>query len=142
MNEQFRQRLRVAAKRAFKDSSVVFAYLFGSTATGRARPGSDLDIAVHVDSTIASERYLDLSLELAGRLSTELGVGNVDVLVLNEAPLPVLGRAIQQRVVIYSRDEPSRVRFESRAFREFFDFQIHARPLDEKLLRDMAEGRR
>jgi len=45
-------------------------------------------------------------------------------------------------VVLFSRDEPFRVRFESRVLREFLDFQIHAAPMDLELLRATAEGRR
>jgi hypothetical protein len=69
-------------------------------------------------------------------------VSGVEVLVLNGAPLPIRGRVVRQRVVIYSRDEPARVAFESRTLREFFDFQIHAAPMDEQMLRETADGRR
>ena len=142
MDELASERLRDAAGRAFAGTPVLFAYLFGSAATGRSRPDSDLDIAVYLEPRIDAGCYLDLSLDLAGRLSEASRLGNVDLLILNEAPLPILGRVVQERVVLYSRDEPARVHFESRSLREFFDFEIHARPLDRKFLRDIAEGRR
>jgi len=66
----------------------------------------------------------------------------VEVVVLNDAPLPLMGRAVKERTVIYSRDEPARVAFESLTIREFLDSEIHARPLDERFLRDIATGRR
>lgn len=142
MDELASERLRDAAGRAFAGTPVLFACLFGSAATGRSLPDSDLDIAVYLEPRIGAGRYVDLSLDLAGRLSEAFRLGDVDILILNEAPLAVLGRAIQERVVIYSRDEPARVHFESRSLREFFDFEIHARPLDRKFLREFAEGRR
>jgi hypothetical protein len=135
-------RLREAAGRELGGSPVLVAYLFGSVATGRARPDSDVDVAVVLEPSEPSERYLELSLELARRLAAASGVGGIEVVVLNDAPLPLRGRAVQQRVTLFSRDEPFRVRFESKVTREFLDFQIHAEELDREVLRATAEGRR
>jgi hypothetical protein len=135
-------RLRGVSSASFQETPVVFAYLFGSVADGRAGPDSDVDVAVYVDPGTPPERYLELSLELAGALSAASGVGGIEVLVLNEAPLPIKGRVVRQRSVLFSRDEPTRVAFESRTLREFFDFEIHAVPMDERMLREIAEGRR
>ena len=135
-------RLREAACRELERSPVRLAYLFGSVATGRARGGSDVDVAVVLEPSLPAERYVELSLELARRLSAASGVGGIEVVVLNDAPLPLLGRAVRERVVLFSRDEPFRVRFEGKVLKEFFDFQIHAAPMDRELLRAMAEGRR
>lgn len=136
------ERLREAARRELIDAPVVLAYLFGSVATGRPRRGSDVDVAVLLDPSVPAERFLDLSLEIARRLSTASGVANIEVVVLNDAPLPLRGRAVRERVVLYSRDEPLRVRFEGKVLKEFLDFQIHAEALDRELLRATAEGRR
>lgn len=135
------EQLKDAAPTVLEGTAVVFAYLFGSHATGRDRDYSDVDIAVYLDSTVVSDSYLDASLDLARRLESS-GVGNIQVLVLNDAPLRIRGSATRERKLIYSRDEPARVRFESETLREFFDFEIHARPLAEKFLQDTAEGRR
>jgi predicted nucleotidyltransferase len=118
------ERLKDAAPRAFEGTPVFFAYLFGSAATGRHHPASDVDVAVYLDSLRSPQDALDSSLDLANRLSRESRVGHIDLLVLNEAPLTVLGRVIKERKVLYSRDEPARVRFESRTLTEFFDFEI------------------
>lgn len=136
------EQLREAAVRSFRDTPVLFAYLFGSVAVGRARLGSDVDVAVYLEPPFPPDRALDASLDLARRLSAASRVGGIEVTVLNQAPLPLRGRVVRERVVLYSRDEPARVRFESATLEEFFDFEVHARPLDEKFLRDVAEGRR
>jgi hypothetical protein len=69
-------------------------------------------------------------------------VGDIEVAILNELPLSVRGQAVRDGAVIYSRDEPARIRYESRTLRAFFDFEIHAQPLARELLRAIAEGRR
>lgn len=119
----------------------MFAYLFGSTARGLDRPDSDIDIAVYLDPELSHET-LEISLNLSQQLSTALGLRPVEVTTLNDAPLPLRGRAVSERQTIYSRDEPLRVRFESETMRQFLDFQFHAKAMDEQFLRDTAEGRR
>jgi predicted nucleotidyltransferase len=47
-------RLREAAELVFDQSPVCFAYLFGSAATGRDRPDSDIDVAVYLDPSAAA----------------------------------------------------------------------------------------
>jgi uncharacterized protein len=140
MDRTVLDQLREAAPRAFGESPVAFAYLFGSWAVGLERPDSDADVAVYLHR--APGEPVVAGLELSRRLSDASGVPNVQVLVLNGAPLPLRGRVVRDRITLYSRDEPARVRYESITLREFFDYQIHAGPLDERFLKDIAAGRR
>jgi predicted nucleotidyltransferase len=135
-------RLRRAAPTALAGEPVIAAYLFGSRARGTARPDSDVDVALLLAATVATEDYLDLQLRAARLLANESGVGNLDVVVLNDAPLPLRGRVIRDRQVVYSTDEAARVEYESLTAREFGDFQIHAEALDRELLRRHATGQR
>jgi len=132
------EQLTVVAPAVLKDEPVVFAYLFGSHATGQAHPGSDVDVAVMLEDGVPEEERLETLLRLARRLSEGSGLGRIEVVVLNDAPLPLVGRAISTREVVYSSDEPARVEFESLRHREFLDFQIHAEPLARALLRHAA----
>lgn len=137
-------RLREAASRVLAVEPVLFAYLFGSQARARTHGHSDVDVAVFLDDSVPPVGYLDMSLRLAGDLERAAGVGNLEgLVVLNQASLPLSGRVVREARVIYSRAEHERVRYESRIFREFTDFDRHlARPLDEELIRAHAEGRR
>lgn len=62
------------------------AYLFGSYATGSARPDSDIDGAVRFPEALTGERKMDL----IERSADELG-RPVDVVDLHEVPEPVTG---------------------------------------------------
>ncbi len=141
-SERVFDELKGAAARLLPETPVVFAYLFGSHAAGRPHRFSDVDVAVLLDESVKQHDYLDRSLELAGNLADSSGVADVEVVVLNDAPLPLVGRVIQQRRVFYSRDEPGRVRFESLKLRQFFDFELTMGPLDRRFLEDIASGRR
>ncbi len=135
------RRLRAAAERELPAEPVLVAYLFGSRATGRARAGSDVDLAVLTDEGLQRAQRLDLALRLPDPFERAAGT-EVDLVVLNDAPLPLRGRVLQQRVVLYSRDEPLRVHWESLTMRMFLDSSIPARRLDRELLAETAAGRR
>lgn len=140
MENRVAARLEAVAAAVFAGTPVDFAYLFGSQATGRTHPHSDVDVAVHLAAPAPDA--LELRLALAGRLAELASVGDVEVIVLNDAPLPLAGRALRDRVVIFSRDEPARVRYESITNRTFLDFDIHDRDAVTQYLRDVAAGTR
>ena len=90
------QQLRTAAADVLASRPVEFAYLFGSHARGQARVGSDVDVAVYVSADVDASRHLLLSLEIAGGLAYQAGVGPVNgVVILNEAPLRLVGRVLR-----------------------------------------------
>lgn len=65
------------------------AYLFGSLATGKARPDSDLDIAVLATGPLGQEEKLELIDELAA-----LSGRSVDLVDLAAAGEPLLGQIL------------------------------------------------
>ena len=101
--------------------AVVFAYLFGSAATGTLRPLSDVDVAVYLDESLDA---MDARLEVLGLLTTHLGTDEVDLVVLNTAPTALVGRILGARRVIRDAAPFLRHRFESLALRKFLDFRI------------------
>lgn len=80
------------------DAGIVSVYLFGSVAEARAHRHSDVDIGVLLD--FARHRTRRERFEARLRLSAEIGFGlhrgDVDVVVLNDAP-PHLARHIVTR---------------------------------------------
>lgn len=106
---------------------VVFAYLFGSAATGRLRPLSDVDVAIYLDDRVDP---VEARQEVVGVLTRHLGTDEVDLVVLNRAPTALVGRILASRRVILDRDPFRRHRFESLALRTFLDFRV----LEHRLL--------
>jgi len=132
--------LRSAAEAELPAMPVVFAYLYGSHAQGGARPDSDVDVAVLLDPGVTAPE--SLASRAADALTTRSRVGGIEVTVLNDAPIRFLGRVLRSRVVLYSRDEPARVEFESRIGRMADDVEVWAAETDRELLTAIAEGRR
>lgn len=136
--------MRAAAEAVLPAEGVELAYLFGSRARGDARPGSDVDVAVLLGSgpaRPAPATLLARQLRLAALLH-DAGAGEVDLVLLDDAPLPLRGRVAGEGRPLYVRDQGVRAEWESRTSREFFDFQIFMAPLEGELLAAHAAGRR
>ena len=104
-----------------RDKTVIFAYLFGGMATGRVTPLSDVDIAVYVSNEADLRAY---KLELFDELTGVLGTAELDLIILNSAPLSLSGRIVQSRKVLVDKDPHRRYEYESITLRKFFDFQL------------------
>lgn len=100
--------------------SVVFAYLFGGLARGHVNPMSDVDIGVYLGD-VAQRSTIKLSL--FDELTDALETSELDLVILNTAPISLAGRILSNRHLLVDKDPFLRHRYESRVFREYFDFQ-------------------
>ena len=116
-------------------SFVQFAYLFGSMASGRPGPLSDVDIAVYLDEVVVNP---DTKLEILGKLMDIFETDKIDLIVLNQASLPLKMNVIRSRRVIEDKNPLARHRFESKIMREYFDFSFVEKNI---LLRRYFDGR-
>ena len=103
------------------DDNVIFAYLFGGLAEGKVTPLSDIDIAVFLKS---DHNVAEYKLGLFDRLSDSLGTSEIDLVILNTAPISFTGRILQKKQILIDKDPPRRHIFESVSLRKFFDFKI------------------
>ena len=89
--------LRTAMKR-FKEVRAV--YLFGSAASGKAGPLSDIDIAILLKSA-PKPGVLGLKLRLLSALTGVFGSNRVDIVILNDSPPLIVFEAISKGKLIY-----------------------------------------
>ena len=115
---------------------ICLAYVFGSCASGTARPGSDVDVAILFDH-LPAPASLD-------RLTEDLGAATerrVDLVVLNVAP-PLLAREVIARGrLVKCRHEDERVWFVTRTTARYQD-TAHLRRVQYAYLRERAEAHR
>src|SRR4030067_3003656 len=107
-------------KTLIDEDNVIFAYLFGGLAEGKVTPLADIDIAVFLKS---SHDVAEYNLGLFDRLSDALGTCEIDLVILNTAPISLTGRILQKKQILIDKDPPRRHVFESVSFRKFFDFK-------------------
>ncbi|MEK6814921.1 MAG: nucleotidyltransferase domain-containing protein [Nitrospirota bacterium] len=113
-------RLPGAQDLLMQDENVIFAYLFGSLAGGAPKPLSDVDIAVYL---LGTKNFAEYKLQLFDRLSAVLGTSELDLVILNTAPVSLSGRILQHRRVLVDKEPFRRHAYESNTLREFFDFR-------------------
>jgi len=122
----------------FADTPVLLAYLFGSHASGRARPSSDRDIAVLLEPHLSSVERGRWQLLLIGRLIDAYHSDAIDLIVLNDAPPVLRFEVIRNRHVLYNRDDEARVAFEVRTMQEWFDREPRYRRLQRAKIQRFA----
>jgi predicted nucleotidyltransferase len=85
-----------------------FAYLFGSRASGSHRAESDIDIAAYFGDQAPNSFEILLPPE-------------VDLLVLDHAPLELAGRVAVGGTLLFEDDPVARVRWEATTRKIYFD---------------------
>jgi predicted nucleotidyltransferase len=104
-------------------AGVQAAFLFGSRATGRARPDSDIDIAVLLENAPPSHERKGVLWPLLTALGSELRSDRVDLVVLNEAPPKLAFQVLKQGLVAFARDPVELHRFRVRTYSLHADYE-------------------
>lgn len=112
-----------------KHPEVIFAYIFGGLAKGKRSFLSDVDIAIYLKNPEKFD-YLQFYTEITKFLNTD----EIDLVVLNNAPLTLSGRILQSKKILIDNAPFLRHKFESLTIRKFLDFQYRERQyLKERL---------
>ena len=97
---------------------VLFSYLFGSFAKNSAGPFSDIDIAVYLKGHDFSAERLDILGDLNRLLKTD----EIDLVIINKAPLTLRMKILQNCRVLSDNVPFARHSYESITTRSYFDF--------------------
>jgi predicted nucleotidyltransferase len=128
-----------------REAGIEVVYHHGSTATGRDKASSDIDVALLIDNRAAGdwknvERIRERSASQLGRL---FGVDSlrVDVQILNQAPLAFQYRVIGARRPLWEVSRARRIEYERDLMREYLDFRYYEDIHNEAMRRRIQEGR-
>lgn len=114
--------------RRFRPAAIL---LYGSRATGQAREGSDVDLAL----LFAGEPVPSAFELAAARTDLEALLGrNVDLVVLDQAS-PILAMQILKKgIVLQQRNPQALPEFTMNALAAYFDLKQTRKPIEEALL--------
>lgn len=101
---------------------VVLGFLFGSYARGQGRPDSDVDCAVLLADDVPPGAAFDLRLGVMDGLARAIGRDDVDVAILNEAPLALAYRVLRDGKLLFCRDHAAYVQYRVKTLNLYFDF--------------------
>lgn len=113
---------------------VLAVYIFGSTASGRSRPNSDIDIAVLVDSALIAGDLFEYRLHLIAALQDLLKRADVEAVLLNQAPPVLAHNVVSKGRLVFERSRSARIRFQIQTFNLYVDTKP-MRDLHLKLLK-------
>src|SRR5262245_30954977 len=131
MPENIAERIDALARAWSGDPDVAAIYLFGSRASGRGGPWSDVDLAVVLREGLDASARWQKRLSLLGDACQRLGTDAVDLVILEEAPAP-LGHRVLKRGRLLRDSSPTR--------RVDVTERILARYLDEAYLRHVLDA--
>ena len=112
-----------------KRKEVAAAYLFGSFSN--AEFFSDIDLGILMERVIAKPLNFEMKLE---RELENIADYQVDIRVLNKAPISFCQNVIRGGKIIVDRDPNFRADFEGIVLREYFDFYPFRRRYLEEVL--------
>ena len=125
----------------FESNSVIVAYLFGSVAEGVARADSDIDFAVLLPDNMNADEQWKRQLNIMYSICEALHRDDVDVVVLNKAPLELQHQVLKHGKILYCSDGQARVDFEVAVLRRYFDTQPQRELYYRFLMKRIKEGR-
>jgi hypothetical protein len=103
------------------EPDIAFAYLFGSVATGRSGPLSDVDVAVHFHPAGEARSRFKRRLQLMSKLAKALKRDDVDVVPLQDAPVDLAFEILKHGKLIFSKDEAAKATFVFETLRKYHD---------------------
>jgi predicted nucleotidyltransferase len=141
MNGSGTARLLAAIARAAASlPEVQAAWLFGSRASGNARPDSDVDIGVLLDDSLAPPEPLSRLRRLIEALATEIAADRIDVVILNDAPPALAFQVLKHGKIALERDRVALHRFRVRTYTRHSDFEPTERLFREATRRRALAG--
>lgn len=108
-----------------KREEILFSFLFGSTANDKTTGISDIDIAVMLDKSKIDKlkNPYGYKAELLAKLISLLSFNDIDLIILNEAPLLLKHRIVQSGREIYTKDEKISKEFCIKVMEQFLDLK-------------------
>jgi hypothetical protein len=116
------------------------AYLFGSQAGGRARPESDIDLAILVTPGAATDPRAELA-RLFDRLGRVVRSDRLDVVLLNGAPSLLRHRVVSRGRLLFAREARTRIRFVARTIQDYQDMEVRRERFYRKRVERIQEGK-
>jgi predicted nucleotidyltransferase len=114
-------RFSVLGSRFSAFPEVVAVYLFGSAARGTRGKRSDVDIAVLTRARGTSHRRSRSLVEYVQAACDALGTDNVDVVLLDRAPIALRHEVFREGKPLLVRDREALTRFRLESSREYLD---------------------
>ena len=126
-------------KKIFSDeNNILLAYIFGSQLRGKTGPLSDYDFAVF----LSQKPSFQFKYKLKNKLLSILDSKQVDLVILNDAPIELKYKVIATGKVIFQKNSIVRTEFEADTLSQYFDYLPVLRAQKKDILKVKSKGER
>lgn len=109
------ERIKTAVvSRLKKMPDIKAVYLFGSYATGKEKPISDIDLCVITEKGIRQSKKLEI-LSCAGR--------NVEISMFHDLPIALKAKVFREGMLLFCRDNRLLIDIKIAVMKEYLDFK-------------------
>ncbi len=125
-------------KRISKDNEVIALFSFGSLARGDLKPLSDLDFGILVSPTLDRKQRFDKHLELTGVFNEQLETDEVDLVLMNDAPMRYSHNIIKSGKQLFCSDSDVLHDFIEKTVKFYLDFRYFRDEFDKEFLKGIG----
>ena len=119
-----------------EEKDILLAYIFGSQVTGKIGPLSDYDFAVF----LSQKPSFQFKYKLKNKLLNILDNKQVDLVILNDAPIELKYKIIATGKIIYQKNSTIRTEFEADTLSKYFDYLPVLRAQKKEILNFKPKG--
>jgi predicted nucleotidyltransferase len=127
-------RISAMIDRVSKDPDVVAVLAFGSLAAGELKPLSDLDFGVLVSNQFDKQERFDKHLNLIGLFTEVFQTEEIDLVLLNDAPMRFSHKIIATGKLLYCADHSELADFIEKTVKHYLDFKFFKDEFDRSFL--------
>jgi len=121
--KNIKARIPELVKKIAGDKDIVALYLFGSLAQNEPKPLSDLDFGILLNIRLNKERRLDKHLELIGIFNETFRTDEIDLIVMNDAPIRMAFQILKTGKMLVCKDVRSLTAFRESMVKKYLDFK-------------------
>lgn len=120
------------------DKELIFGYVFGSYGMNKSSPLSDIDLAFYI---LPDKDCFEKKLALMEQITSILKTDEVDIVILNKAPIVLCYQVLKTGRLIFSKDERLRLKFINNVYNIYCDGEPLRRATEANLLKRIKENR-
>lgn len=105
------------------DEEVVALFVFGSLAKGELKPLSDLDLGVLLHRKLNKQERFNKHLDLIGKFTRLLQTEEIDIIILNDAPMRFVVKVLSTGKILFERDRQELVDVYDKHTKMLLDFR-------------------
>ena len=115
-------------------SEVIALYAFGSVAKKELKPLSDLDFAILLAGQLNRQQRFEKHLELIGLFNDVLRTDEVDLILMNDAPLRFCHTILKSGKLLYCNNKSDLIDICDKVVANYLDFKFFRDSFDNTFL--------